>query len=669
MSFLTVSGVSFGYGDRELLKGVNLQLNGGDRYALSGANGSGKTTFLRILSGELESHGGSISLSKGKRIGYLPQFVSFTSQDSLFEETAKGFDFLNGIADQLTKIDQQLGQTQDQDELLQLSEAQAHLQEILLSHGFFERESTMGTVLDGLGFSHNDYKKPVCSFSGGWQMRVALAKMLLDEPDVLLLDEPTNYLDLEAREWLQDWMKKYSGAILMVSHDRHFLDSTISGVAELHSGKVKLYKSSYSGYEKRRIQELEQLLKDYEQQQIEISKTEDFIRRFRYNASKAAMVQSRIKSLEKLTPIEIPDGLQRIHLSFPPAPRSGDMILRLEGLEKRYDELKIFNQLDLDIQRGEKIALVGKNGAGKSTLMRILSGHDTHYSGNLTWGTKVSTGYFAQETEQTLDDSLTLLESLEAKETSLDDKQIRSLLGAFLFRGDDVYKRISYLSGGEKNRLALVHILLEPINFLILDEPTNHLDLTSKDILLDALRQFTGTVLFVSHDVDFIQGLANRVIHVDYDPKDPRSWRRVTNYPGDYDYYLYQIAKQNQQTQISTSDNKIHHNSTLEKPSGSNEALVQQGSLTTQKQEREQEKQKKAQIRKLEKDEQSTLDKVHELEKAIEQIQHSLTKEEIYSDGQKTKALLQQQQSLEQNIELLMTQWEQLTSNIEALKS
>ena len=485
MAFVALSGVSLAFGDRDILQDVNLNIGPDTRAAIAGANGSGKTTFMRIMAGLIQPDKGTMTMQRGTRISYLPQSGLTHSGLTLMEETEKAYDYYQTLLDRKEQIGHLLEQSQSSSkETERLLEEDHDIQEHLLNSGYYDRKVVKEKVLLGLGFTRADFDKHTEAFSGGWQMRIALAKVLLESPDIMLLDEPTNYLDLEARVWLEDFINSYKGGVVVVSHDRSFLDSTVNEIYELFNGRMNRYKGNYSEYEKRRSKELESLIERYKQQQEEIARVEFFIRRFRYQATKAKQVQSRIKYLESLPRIEIPESLKKMHFSFPAPPHSGNDVLILSDVSKAYGDNHVINHLDFFANRGEKIVFAGKNGAGKSTLMRIIAGVDKDFTGSVRYGTDVKIEYFSQDFEATLNNQKTVLEEVEdAAPTDL-IPQVRNLLGAFLFRGDDIYKSVSVLSGGEKNRIALLKMLLHPANLLVLDEPTNPLDINSKDILL-----------------------------------------------------------------------------------------------------------------------------------------------------------------------------------------
>jgi ATP-binding cassette subfamily F protein 3 len=536
MAFVQFTEVGLAFGARDILKGASIFLAEGTRAALAGPNGVGKSTLMKIAAGIIQPDTGERAITKGARVSYLPQTDVVVGENSVFEEAEKAYGFAAAMLERQEEIGRLLeASTADDDATSRLLEEHAHIQDAVEGSGYWRRRDRVRDVLSGLGFRERDLDRPAGEFSGGWQMRVALAKVLLENPDVMLLDEPTNYLDIEARGWLEEFLAKYSGGVLVVSHDRYFLDTTVREVYELWNGKLSRYPGSYSAYESRRAQELEATFEAWERQQEEVQRLEDFIRRFRYQATKASLVQSRVKQLEKIVPIVIPEGMKKIHFGFPAAPHSGKATIRIEGLRKSYGAHRVIEGLSLEIERGMKVALVGPNGAGKSTLMRILAGIDREFDGLVRFGSGVEPSYFAQDTAERMVSERTVEEEAESLCPTELLPKIRNLLGAFLFRGDDIEKSVRVLSGGERSRLALLKMLLHPANLLILDEPTNHLDLTSKDVLLEALKSFAGTVLFVSHDRLFIEELADRVLELE-DGASPR-W-----YVGDYRYYLEKRA-------------------------------------------------------------------------------------------------------------------------------
>ena len=597
MAFVQFSKVSLAFGDRDILKEVSVNLSEGTKAALTGENGSGKSTLMKVMAGLIECDSGDRAVTKNCRIGYLPQSGIVHKGCTLLEEVDRAFHYGYELQKEMEQIGDSLATMSKDGNSLPLLERQAEIIAWLEESGWNRREVLARQTLEGLGFSKEDMTRSVEEFSGGWQMRIALAKALLEKPDILLLDEPTNYLDIEARNWLEKFLHDFSGGFLLVSHDRYFLDVTINEVYELFNGDLKRYPGNYTHYEKVRAVELETLMQRYEQQQEEINKLEDFIRRFGYKATKAAQAQERQKMLDKILAekIEIPETLKKIRFSFPPAPHSGRLVLTLENINKSYinadkTEHQVLKDLGLVLENGDRLVVAGKNGAGKTTLLRIIAGEDSAYSGNLKLGSGVSIGYFSQDNAESMKGSMSMLEMLEAEAPLELIPKLRDMLGAFLFRGDDVYKSVDVLSGGEKSRLALLRLLLKPVNLLILDEPTNHLDMHSKDVLLNALKDFGGTVIFVSHDRGFIESLATRVLELT-----PCKFRE---FPGSYQYYMEQLEKES--LGLDQDENLV---STVSKPV--EQKVVSQGAKSYEEQKR-----LKSERRKLEKEEQRLMEEI-----------------------------------------------------------
>ncbi len=669
MLLLQADELSLSFGDRPILASVSLRIPVRGRIALSGANGSGKTTLMKILAGLMESEGGRVSAKPGVRVSYLPQSGIEHRNHSLRDEMETAFDHFKEDEARLDDLGARLKKKSREDsETRALLEEHHLLSERILSSRYYQREQYIGEVLNGLGFAPRDAEKSCGEFSGGWQMRIVLAKLLLEQPDVMLLDEPTNYLDLEARAWLSDQLQRFPGGVLMVSHDRGFLDSTVSEVAELFMAQLRVWKGNYSSYEQRRKEEMIQLVKQYDQQQEEIRQLEDFIRRFRSNASKAAQVQSRVKQLEKIRPIEIPEGLKRVNIRFPEAPRSGDMVMQAAGLEKSYGDLHIFKDLDLEFSRGDRCVVLGPNGAGKSTLLRVLAGRDNDFAGELRSGAQVAPAYFAQESEGELDPGNSIIEEIESSAPTALIPELRNILGAFLFRGDDIHKSVSVLSGGEKSRVALVKMLLEPSNLLILDEPTNHLDLSSKEVLLDALRQYSGTILFVSHDEFFIRELATRVVELAI-PRDNRNWRPVSNIPGNYDYYLHWKelnASRTPETSPGTSPANHAANSSAASKRTEGESPADKSANAISHEEM---KKRRSEIQKLQKEEERLMDMVDELEESIRELQKAMSLPENYTDGQRISSMQDELRSLEEKRDREQELWLEVGGRLAELET
>jgi ATP-binding cassette subfamily F protein 3 len=639
MRYLQIKQVRHAFGSRDVLKDITLSLQPGTKMALTGDNGSGKTTLLKIIAGLLAPDSGQIVKPKESVISYLPQSGISHSDSTLFEEAEKAFSRFGCLLEEKRQLETDLEHVTENDGGVQSKVDRHHeIEELLIEAGYHRREERIHRILSGIGFLNGDYNRDTSQFSGGWQMRIALAKVLLEQPDALLLDEPTNYLDLEARDWLEEYLLGYSGTLMLVSHDRYFLDATVGTVAELWNGHLTVYTGNFSSYEKKRAAEMESILAAYKKQQEEISKNEEFIRKFRYNASKAALVQSRIAKLEKMEIIEVPESLKRIHFAFPKAPHSGKKVLRVDSLSRSYGDTPALKGVSFEIERGENLVIMGTNGAGKSTLMRILAGKDTHYSGEIRYGTDVEYGYFSQDNNE-LEERATVYDEAE-NSCPLDlIPKLRNILGAFLFRGDDIYKRVSVLSGGERSRLALLKLLLHPKNLLILDEPTNHLDMASTDVLAEALKRFDGTVIFVSHDRHFIKGVATRVLELEAGA--------AKNYPGDFSYYLWR--KQHEQESSGEPEE--------------NDAAKEKSS------QRDHQKRKKAKsaLQKLTKDEQTIIEKIESLDTHKQELIEELARPEVYSDGERVKSIQEQLAKVERQQGVLSTEWSRIEQELNML--
>jgi len=523
---LQLKNVNKQFADQVVLGNVDWHVRPTDRVGLCGENGAGKTTLLRLLAGQSEVDAGKVQLARGTTVGYLPQEgLEHTGRD-LFTEVRSALAELLSVESELQSLENKISRETMQADLDRYSE----LQEIFRQRGGYTMQADIGRVLKGLGFAEDDWTRPCEHFSGGWQMRIALAKLLLQKPNLLLLDEPTNHLDLPARDWLEGYLAAYPHAVILVSHDRFFLDQVVTRIVEIWHAKLTDYPGNYSRYLMAREERVSALREAKARQDEEIARTEAFINKFRFNANKAALVQSRVKQLEKIERIELPPERKKIGFSFPAPPKGGKLSVRLEKVSHGYGDLAVLEDVSLAVERGERIALVGANGAGKSTMMRLLAGVEEPRDGLREEGHNMVMAYFAQDQARTLDPQLSVLEQITRAAPFDMVPQVRNLLGAFLFHGDDVHKKVSVLSGGERNRLALAILLLRPANLLLLDEPTNHLDIASKEVLLQALKGYKGTLVFVSHDRYFVDALANRVVEV--------AARRATSYLGNYEDFL-----------------------------------------------------------------------------------------------------------------------------------
>ena len=510
---VSVDNLKVEFGVTPLFEDVSYVINKRDRIALVGKNGAGKSTMLKILAGLQAPTSGCVSVPREVSIGYLPQVMVLSDSRTVMEEAEMAFDHIFELQASLERMNQELADRTDYDSegYQQLIERFTHDNERFLMMGGTNYKAEIERTLVGLGFSRADFDRPTSEFSGGWRMRIELAKLLLRRPDVLLLDEPTNHLDIESIQWLENFLKVNAGAVVLVSHDRAFINNVTNRTIEISCGHIYDYKVPYDEFVVLRKERREQQLRAYENQQKQIQDTEDFIERFRYKATKAVQVQSRIKQLEKIVPIEIDDeDNSALRLKFPPALRSGNYPVICEGVKKAYGDQVVFHDVELTIHRGEKVAFVGKNGEGKSTLVKCIL-NEIPYEGKLTIGHNVQIGYFAQNQAQLLDENRTVFETIDYVAKGDIRLKIRDILGAFMFGGEASDKKVKVLSGGERSRLAMIKLLLEPVNFLILDEPTNHLDLRSKDVLKEAIRDFDGTVIVVSHDREFLDGLVTKV--------------------------------------------------------------------------------------------------------------------------------------------------------------
>ncbi len=529
---LQLSGAGKRYGPRLLFEDANWLITPDERTALVGANGTGKSTIMKVLADLDSLDYGSVQRTRGMTIGYLPQDGLALTGRTVFEECLSVFDELRGIEQELEDLSVSLADLEHNSAAYHAAaERFSMLESRFRAHDGYALDAQVGAVLTGLGFGKEDWSRRTEEFSGGWQMRIALGKLLLQKPDLLLLDEPTNHLDLETRNWLEDYLRNYPNGFIIISHDRYFLDVTVTKVVEIWNKQLHSYSGNYEKYLTQKDERRAQLEAAYKNQRDQIEHLETFINRFRAQATKAKQVQSRIKELEKIERIEIPEEEKAIHFTFPQPPPSGRTVVEVSGLVKNYDAKQVLKNVSFTIDRGDRIALVGANGAGKSTLIRLLTGVEPPTAGTLKLGHNVLAEYFAQDQYKVLDGEARMLDDIGRTAPKVSQTELRSLLGCFLFSGDDVFKPLGVLSGGERNRYALARILVSPANFLLLDEPTNHLDLRAKDVLLEAVNSFTGTVVFVSHDRYFIDRLATRVLEVE--------GGHVHVYPGNYEDYLY----------------------------------------------------------------------------------------------------------------------------------
>jgi len=639
---LQLENISLTFGENTLLDGISALINPGERVGLVGPNGAGKSTLLKIIAGELDFNEGTINMSNTATVGYLPQDgVEPDPGCTLFEEVENAFGSLQDLEQKVQEAREELAKMEEgSPDYKQAMERLGRLQSKLDRSGAYSLQSNIEKVLMGLGFATDDFNRSTTEFSGGWLMRIALAKLLLQRPTYLLLDEPTNHLDIESLRWIEQFLRNYEGAVIIVSHDKAFLNKVTTRTLALERGDLLDYAGNYAYYEEKHAERQEHLRKAYENQQKQIKEIQEFIDKFRYNASKASQVQSRIKQLEKMDKIELDERDEEISFRFPQPERSGAVVMKLDHIRKQYEENVVFEDLSYSVDRQDKIAIVGPNGAGKSTLIRIMAGFEDINDGTREPGHNVTTSYFAQHQADELDLNKTVFEIMRDSAPQADETELRTILGCFLFQGDDVFKKVSVLSGGEKSRLALARMLMQPANFLILDEPTNHLDMKSKKILQEALNQYEGTYIIVSHDRDFLDPIVNKVLEV--------RPNETNTFLGNVSYYLEKVKEREKaEKEDENKSSNIGKNNGLSRK--------EQRRIEAQKRQKKYNRLKpyKKKIAPIE-------DNIDKMESRKNEIEELMAQSDFYDDNEQVKEISQEYEKLKAELEQVYAEWEEL---------
>ena len=642
---ISIQNLSVEFNSTALFSGVNFVINKRDKIALVGKNGAGKSTMLKIIAGLQEPTGGVVAAQKDITIGYLPQQMILTDERSVVEEVRTVFGKLDEMKASLARMNTELAERTDyeSESYAELIDRISNLSDLVQMEESENGEAELEKTLLGLGFVRSDFDRNTSEFSGGWRMRIELAKLLLMRPDVLLLDEPTNHLDIDSIQWLETFLKQKANVVVLVSHDRAFIDNVTNRTLEISCGKVYDYQVNYSKYVVLHQERIEQQMRAYENQQKQIQQTERFIERFRYKATKSVQVQSRIKQLEKIEEIEVDEvDNSRLNLKFPPAPRSGDYPVICEGVAKKYGDHTVFSNVDLTIKRGEKVAFVGKNGEGKSTLVKCIM-NEIPYDGNLKIGHNVKIGYFAQNQASLLDGEITVFDTIDQVAVGDIRTKIRDILGAFMFGGEASDKKVKVLSGGEKTRLAMIRLLLEPVNLLILDEPTNHLDMKTKDVLKQAIADFDGTVIVVSHDRDFLDGLVEKVYEF--------GGGNVREHLGG----IYDFLQHKQMESLRELEKSV--------PSKTDNDQIQEPAVSSGKQSYAEKKEFEKQIRKAERLVKDAEAKVSQLEAELKVVEDKL------AAGATDNDLFERHGEVSKSLDAAMSEWEDATMELENLKN
>ena len=661
--------ISKSFGGRVLYSNATLQLNAGERWALVGPNGAGKTTLLKIIMGLESADEGTVTFAKDATLGYLEQETELMGDRTALNEVIESAHEIKQWERKVNDLSLKIAETPEGATLNKYLEDYAHAMERFERLGGYELESRARQMLAGLGFPVEDFDKPAKEFSGGWQMRISLSKLLLRRPDVLLLDEPTNHLDLESVQWLERFLSSYDGTVLLVSHDRSFMDACVTHVAALENRMLVTYTGNYSGYLHQREENLEQLRAKRAAQERDIAHMETFIERFRYKPTKAKQVQERVAKVEKIREelVVLPEQSHHMHFRFPEPPRTGDTVISLEGVAKSYEDNFVYDNVDLKLYRGDHVALVGPNGAGKSTLMKLIAGKLKPDAGQISLGQNVTEAYYAQHQLEELNPANTVLAELDTVAAGWTTSEERRLLGAFLFHGDDVEKRVNVLSGGERARLALAKMLVSPDPLLLLDEPTNHLDIDSVDVLEKALVDFPGTIILISHDEHLVRAVANKVVDV----RD----HKVTVYDGNYDYFLFKLAELQAAAQGETSSKTVSSYGTsgarAVKSSGpeTGQAAGSSRNVKTKEQRRAEAEERNRRSRAL----RETKKRLDEVEAALtpahkryDELMTLMADEALYNDPQKFDECMAEYQALSKKIPALEAEWLELSEKMEA---